>query len=137
MSDNRNDQHDLDYIETDSFRSNQHELANALLDRSAKMDSKKQALLWMILEQGASYSQIGRLSGEHASTVSRRFHGIIRRLRSRPLDASNPVPQDLPSLEKTILIESLVYGASQKQIAAKLGISRYRVRKALNRFHNS
>ena len=106
-------------------------------DRSARMDRKQKALLWMILDQGASYGQVARLTGEHASTVSRRFRAMMRRLRGRPPHTAEAALDKLTQLEKNILVESFVYGASQKQIAAKLGISRYRVRKALARFKNN
>lgn len=87
----------------------------------------------MVLGQDASYKQIARLSGEHASTVSRRIRAMVRRLRSGPPHTAEALGTLTP-LEKTILIESFVYGATQKKIAAKLGISRYRVRKTLAPF---
>ena len=106
-------------------------MPEVLLNRSEQMDSKEKALLRMVLGQGASYDQVARLSGEHASTVSRRFRAMVRRLRGRPPRIAEALGTLTP-LEKTILIESFVYGAAQEQIAAKLGISRYRVRKALD-----
>lgn len=113
------------------------EAAEVLSSRTAQMDSRQKALLWMVLNQGASYQQVARLSGEHASTVSRRFRAMVRRLRGRPRRPAEPSPDTLTGLEKTILIESFLYGTGQKQIAAKLGVSRYRVRKALAYFQGN
>ena len=109
-------------------------IATVLQGRSMQIDSKHKALLRLILDHGASYEQIARLSGEHAGTVSRRFRAMVRRLRGRPPRPAETVSENLTPLEKTILIESFVCGTSQTAIAAKLGISRYRVRKALALF---
>ena len=134
MSDKRNEQHDSSTIETQTIRGGRGELREVLLDRSEQMDSEKKALLRMILGQGSTYDQVARLSSEHASTVSRRFRAMVRRLSRRPLDTTGNTQRNLSPLEKTILIESFLYGSGQKQIAAKLGISRYRVRKVLAAF---
>ena len=50
------------------------------------------------------------------------------------LRAGDEAEQTLTPVEKTILIESFLYGTGQAKIAAKLGISRYRVRKVLAPF---
>jgi DNA-directed RNA polymerase specialized sigma subunit len=134
MSDKRNEQRDSSTIETQTIRGDRGELAVHLLDRSEQMDGEKKALLQMILGQGGTYDQVARLSGEHASAVSRRFRAMVRRLSRRPLDTTGNTQRNLTPLEKTILIESFLYGSGQKQIAAKLGVSRYRVRKALALF---
>jgi DNA-directed RNA polymerase specialized sigma24 family protein len=120
--------------ETRAPHISRNELAEVLLDRSEKMDPQQRALLWMMLGQGASYKQIPRLSREHASTVSRRFRAMVRRLRGRLPRSAQAELRHLNPLDKTILIKSLLYGATQEQIAAKLGVSRYRVRKALASF---
>ncbi|MHC4783590.1 MAG: sigma factor-like helix-turn-helix DNA-binding protein [Planctomycetota bacterium] len=119
--------------EAQSLQARRDEMAEILLGRSTRMDSKQKALLRMILDRGASYGQVARLSGEHASTVSRRFRAMVRRLRNGPPHTAEALGTLTP-LEKTILIESFVYGATQKKIAAKMGISRYRVRKTLAPF---
>ena len=136
MSDHRDDQRDLNYIKAETFRGHHKEQTGILLDRSERMDSEKKALLRMVLDRGASYNQLARLSGEHATTVSRRFRAMVRRLRGRPPQAADTSLRLLTPLEKTILIESFLYGSGQREIAAKLGISRYRVRKVLRPFQD-
>ena len=78
MSDHRDGQHDLDCIETDAFLRNQEELGKLLHDRSLRMASEEKALLRMVLDQGASYDQVARLTGEHATTVNERMVCIRR-----------------------------------------------------------
>jgi DNA-directed RNA polymerase specialized sigma subunit len=134
MGDHGDGIHDLNRIRTEEFISNQKVTADLVLGRAKQLDKQKKALLRIILDQGGTYHQVARLSGEHASTVSRRFRAIMRRLRSRPLFAANADLNNLTPLEKNILIESFVYGTGQEQIAEKLGVSRYRVRKALDHF---
>ncbi|OQY05129.1 MAG: hypothetical protein B6I25_06095 [Planctomycetales bacterium 4572_13] len=112
-------------------------MAGVLHGRSVRLDSKKKALLRMIVDQGGSYGQVARLSGEHASTVSRRFRAMVRRLRGGTARAADEMLRQLTPLEKTILIESFLYGTGQKAIAAKLGVSRYRVRKVLQPFQDN
>jgi len=131
MSDHRDDKHNLDFIETETLRNNQEELDGVLRDRSSRLDREKKALLRMVLDQGASYDQVARLSGEHATTVSRRFRAMVRRLRGGMLRGNRDAQRNLTPLEKSVLIESFLYGTSQQVIAVKLGVSRYRVRKAL------
>ena len=111
-------------------------MAGVLRGRSVRLDSKKKALLRMILDQGGSYGQVARLSGEHASTVSRRFRSMVRRLGGSTAQAADEALQRLGPLEKTILIESFLCGIGQRAIAAKLGVSRYRVRKVLHPFQH-
>ncbi len=136
MSDKQNDRHNSSYIETETLRGGRGELAGVLLNRSEQMNNEKKALLQMILGQGGTYDQVARLSGEHASTVSRRFRAMVRRLSGGMLHTTGDVQRNLTPLEKTILIESFLYGTGQTEIAAKLGISRYRVRKALRPFRH-
>jgi DNA-directed RNA polymerase specialized sigma24 family protein len=137
MSDRETNRHHSSYSETETLGGHREELAGVLRDRSSRLDSEKKALLRMILDRGASYEQVARLSGEHASTVSRRFRAMVRRLRGRPLHTAGNALRNLTPLDKTILIESFLYGTPQKEIAAKLSISRYRVRKALRPFRGS
>ena len=133
MSKKRINGHSGDPIDSRVLRANYDDLVGVLRDRSWRLDSRQRDMLWLILDQGASYGQLARLSGEHASTVSRRFRAMVRRLRGRP-GRKRPTPRTLTSLEKIILIESFLCGTTQVQIAAKLGVSRYRVRKTLAPF---
>lgn len=134
MSDYQDDLYNSNCIESKTSRGHQGQLAEVLHDRSLRLDREQKVLLRMVLDQGASYEQVARLSGEHATTVSRRFRALMRRLRGKPLEAADTALRLLSPLEKTILIESFLCGSGQTEIAAKLGISRYRVRKVLARF---
>jgi len=101
MSDRQTNRHHSSYSETEALRVSREELAGVLRDRSSRLDSEKKALLRMILDRGASYDQVARLSGEHATTVSRRFRAMVRRLRGRPLGRADKSLGNLTPLEKT------------------------------------
>lgn len=133
MGEHHDERNNLNCRRAQAFRDTQRHMAELLLIRSEQMTGEKKALLRLILDKGASYEQLARLSGEHATTVSRRFHAMVRRLGGKQLQPARRTTIKLTPLEKTILIESFINGAGQQQIAEKLGISRYRVRKALSR----
>ena len=101
MKDKGNELYTSSCIQTRTLRESPDGALGILLDRSKRMDRKQKALLWMILDQGASYHQVARLSGEHASTVSRRFRAMVRRLRGRPLENAKTALSNLTPLDKT------------------------------------
>jgi DNA-directed RNA polymerase specialized sigma24 family protein len=105
-------------------------LKDRVLTRSHTLDAEQKALLTVILEQGSSYEQVARLRGEHATTVSRRFRRLLRTLSH---GTSGTVVRLNPT-DETILSDYYLFGMNQSQIAGRLGISRYRVRKTLARF---
>jgi DNA-directed RNA polymerase specialized sigma24 family protein len=109
-------------------------LKDTVLHRSEALADEQRALLTIILEQGSSFQQIARLRGEHATTVSRRFRRLLGKLSGRTA-ARGPVKDGhLNPIETTILADYCLCGMNQMQIAAKLGISRHRVRKTLDQF---
>jgi DNA-directed RNA polymerase specialized sigma subunit len=125
MNEDQEDRNDLKHIQTQTFMDRQKDLEGHLLDRSEQMDKEKKSLLRLILNQGGTHNQVARLSGGHSAMVSCRFRSMLRRLRTRAPLKTNKEKSKLNPLEKTIMIESFVYGSGQKQIPDKLGISRY------------
>lgn len=119
-----------------------YDLPNQLPGLRAEMEAHKdrvlsgeqRALPTVILEQGSSYGQVARLSGEHASTISRRFRRLLAKLSHRTGGTAPDKTARLAPLNKAILSGYYLHGMNQSQVAARLGISRYRVRKALDEF---
>ena len=117
---------------TRDLRAEHDALADEIQSRFGPLSAQHRALLDIILRHGGTFGQVATLRGEHASTVSRRFHRLLSNLSAAP-GTSRRRPLDLSRLEKTILAEYFLCGQSQSDIAAKLSISRYRVRKTLSR----
>lgn len=111
-------------------------LKDRVLTHAGGLEAEQRALLTAILEQGSSYRQVARLRGEHAATVSRRFRRLLRKLSHRTGTPGVKAGRLAP-LDTTILSSYYLFGMNQSQIAAKLGVSRYRVRKALEQFATS
>ena len=70
MSEKRINQRPGDPVDSRVLRAQYDDLVGILRDRSWRMNRKQRDLLWLVLDQGASYGQLARLSGEHASTVA-------------------------------------------------------------------
>lgn len=87
----------------------------------------------MILDKGSTLEQIARLTGQNASTLSRQFERLMRRL-THPLTRDVlQLSSKLSPMEAAILRDYFLCGLSQKTIVRKLGCSRYRLRKTLDR----
>jgi len=112
------------------LRAGMEALKDRVLTRSDTLEPEQRALLRVILDQGSSFQQVARLRGEHATTVSRRF----RRLLGTLSRSTGGTARRLNPTDETILSAYYLFGMNQSQIADRLGISRYRVRKALARF---
>ena len=133
-----NDRDDLHYCDRPDqrpdLRAGMEALKDRVLTRADTLEADQRALLRVILEQGSSYRQVARLRGEHASTVSRRFRRLLRKL-SHATGGKTPIKAGrLAPLDEAILSAYYLLGMNQSRIAARLSISRYRVRKALARF---
>ncbi|MHC4988422.1 MAG: sigma factor-like helix-turn-helix DNA-binding protein [Planctomycetota bacterium] len=133
-----NDRHLLDRYDLPDqrpeLRAGLEALKDRVLARADTLEAAQRALLTAILDQGSSYQQVARLRGEHASTVSRRFRRLLRKLSQRTGGKAGVRAANLKAMDKTILTAYYLFGMNQLQIAARLGISRYRVRKTLSRF---
>lgn len=103
-----------------------------LLMRSTLLNQQDKALLQMVFDKGGTFEQIARLTGQSASTVSRRFHRILKKLLTRELTALLRQREEFDSLEIRIARAYFLEGRSQKAITETLGLSTYRVRNALN-----
>ena len=117
------------------LRSEQEHLINRIEHHLGPLSSEQKALLAIVLRHGGTFQQVAHLRGEHASTVSRRFRRLLSRLNGRGVPRCRPLA--LSPLERAIVAEYYLCGRTQTEIAFKLGISRYRVRKTLARLRSS
>ena len=85
-----NDRDDLHYYDLPdqlpNLRAGMEALRDRVLTRADTLEADQRALLRIILDQGSSYQQVARLRGEHATTVSRRFRRLLRKLSHRTAD---------------------------------------------------
>lgn len=99
--------------------------------RSKWLCVEDRTLMQMVFEKGCSFRQIARLTGQNPSTVSRRFHRLVRRLIARkPAFAQGPPVYTDPT-DIRIIQDYYLRGQTQKAIAQKRSISLYRIRNTL------
>ncbi len=91
--------------------------------RRGRLNASERALVELVLERSLTFAEIARAAGVNASTVCRRYHRCLRKLAP---DETGRVG----ALDRRVCRDSRA-GLTQAQIAAKLNITRYRVRKAL------
>jgi len=99
--------------------------------RSELLSSKDRALMQMIFDNGTTFDQIAKLTGQNASTISRRFKNLSQKLIARELITLLHRRKDFNVSDISIVQEYYLRGQSQKTIARKLSISLYRVRSTL------
>ncbi len=109
-------------------RQEAREAAELLLLRGHLLSRDDRVLLQMVFDRGGTFAQISRLTGLSATTVSRRFHRILKKLMARELVALLAETKQPDPLEISIARAYFVQGLSQQDISKKLGISAYRVR---------
>lgn len=102
-----------------------------LLLRSNLLNHSDKALMHMVFDRGGTFEQIARLTGQSASTVSRRFQCILQKLLTRELAALLRQRNEFDSLEIRIARAYFIEGLSQRAITEKLGLTTYRVRNAI------
>ena len=100
--------------------------------RSELLSGKDKALIQMIFDKGTTFEQIAKLTGQNASTISRRFKNLIQKLIARELVTLLHQRKDFDKSNICIVQEYYLRGQSQKAIAQKLSISLYRVRNTLS-----
>ncbi|HSV27077.1 MAG TPA: hypothetical protein VLH60_04210 [Sedimentisphaerales bacterium] len=88
------------------------------------------AIAEMYLENGASIRRIARLARMNEVTVARRIARIFARLHAWA-SISPQIRAGMNPMEERIAREYLVRGRSQRAAAARLGCTRYAVRKTL------
>lgn len=99
--------------------------------RSKWLCVEDKTLMEMVFEKGSSFRQIARLTGQSPSTVSRRFHRLVRRLIARkPAFVQGP-PVYADPTDIRIIQDYYLRGHTQKAIAQKRSISLYRIRNTL------
>ena len=118
-----------------ALRSEQEQLISRIEQCLGPLSPDQKALFAIVLRHGGTFEQVARLRGEHASTVSRRFRRLLSRFSAHRLPRCRPLA--LTPLERAILAEYYLCGRTQSEIAVKLDISRYRVRKTLARLQHS
>lgn len=118
------------------------EATELLLLRGNLLSRDDRALLQMIFDRGGTFAQISRLTGLSATTISRRFHRILKKLMAREMVALLGETKNADPLEISIARAYFVQGLSQADISEKLGVSGYRVRLTLRHireiaYHNA
>ena len=99
--------------------------------RSELLSDEDKALMQMIFDKGSTFDQIARLTGQNASTISRRVKNLLQKLIACELVTLLHRRKDFGKPDICIVQEYYLRGQSQKAIAQKLHISRYRVRNTL------
>lgn len=100
--------------------------------RSDWLNSRDKALVQMIFEQGGTFDQVARLTGQNPSTVSRRCRRVLRKLIAKELTALLRRHSGLTGTVIRIVQEYYLYGRTQRSIARSLNVSHYRVRQVLD-----
>lgn len=96
---------------------------------AAKLTNAERALLKLILEYNSSYAAIAAAAGLSKSTVCRRYQRILNKLQT----TEAPPEATCNQTDRTIRRLYVKGDLSQTKIAARLNITRYRVRQALIR----
>lgn len=99
--------------------------------RSKLLSGEDKALMQMIFDNGTTFDQIAKLTGQNASTISRRFKNLLQKLIARELVTLLNQRKNFDTSDISIVQEYYLRGQSQKAIAQKLSISLYRVRNTL------
>ena len=99
--------------------------------RSELLSGEDKALMQMVFDKGSTFDQIARLTGQNASTISRRFNTLLQKLIARELVTLLHQRKNYDQQDIRIVQEYYLRGQSQKVIAQKLRISLYRVRHTL------
>ena len=99
--------------------------------RSEMLSGKDKVLMQMYLEEGSSFSEMARLMGVNEATISRRVRKLTRRLLCGEYITCLRSRRLLSGLEQTIAKDYFLQGRSQEEIAQKMGITVYQVRKTL------
>ncbi len=104
---------------------------NEMFNRRIELlEGPDRAIAAMYFGRGATMRQIAEVAGMNEVTVSRRLRRILCRLANWARVCG--VREDgMGRMEERIAREYLVRGRSQRAVAARLGVTRYAVRKVL------
>jgi predicted DNA-binding protein YlxM (UPF0122 family) len=106
----------------------QRETMEVVRDRVHLLADRDRVLLTMYLENGNSFSQIARFTGLGRSTVTRRIHRIVERLRDDTYLLCVRQRGRFNELELAILKDYFVHGLSLQRIARDRKLCYYRPR---------
>lgn len=109
---------------------------NDLIERIKMLKGHDKILMRMYIQQGYTLNQLSRLAGVSQSTISRRIEKVRKRLTSGKIDIFFQNVDRFAPTERKILKDHLREGMSQRQISKKRKLTRYRVRKALDKFNS-
>jgi len=90
-------------------------------------------LVMMYLEHGNSIHQIAELAGLQTSTVGRRIHKIVERLRDQTFLLCLKQQDSFSELELAIVKDHFVLGLSATRISRNRNVSYYRARAAIHK----
>jgi DNA-binding MarR family transcriptional regulator len=107
------------------------ERVDLLRMRSGLLRVQERAILEMVFRAGYRPTHIARAMGLHPSNVSRRITKIVRRLAGGEYLACLRRWERFSEVELSMAREYYLRGRSMNAIAAKLGLSRYGVRRLL------
>ena len=109
----------------------EREKIDRLRQRLPLLKGIDRAIAETYLENGASIRRIARLARMNEVTVARRIARILKRLHAWA-SISPEIRATMNPMEERIAREYLVRGRSQRAAAARLGCTRYAVRKTLH-----
>jgi hypothetical protein len=99
--------------------------------RSELLSREDKTFMQMIFDNGGTFDQIARLTGQNPSTISRRFHTLLQKLFARELVAFLRRRQDMDQTQIGIVQDYFLRALPQKTIARKFSVSLYYVRATL------
>lgn len=101
--------------------------------RAELLAPEDRELIEAVLIHGQSASSLARIMGVHPRAVRTRIHRLSRRLTSRPfLDAARAL-EYLPAEDAHLARLHFCQGASQRELARRLGMTSHVLRRRLDR----
>lgn len=105
-----------------------------LMSRMAMLDKSDRTILNMHLEKGYTYKQMSAMAGVSESTICRRVQRISQRLMSEKISLFYDNRHKFEANERHILKDHIRHGLSQRKISEKRNVTRYKIRKAIEKF---
>lgn len=99
--------------------------------RSELLSRQDKTFMQMIFDNGGTFDQIARLTGQNPSTISRRFNTLLGKLFARELVTFLHRGNNADPTRIGIVQDYFLRAHDQKTIAEKFGVSLYYVRTTL------
>jgi DNA-directed RNA polymerase specialized sigma subunit len=109
------------------------ERVDMLRMRSRLLGQQDRAIVEMVFRSGYRPTQIARAMGVHPSNVTRRIGKIVRRLAGGEYLDCLRGHERFSEMDKAVAREFFLRDRSMNEIAIKLGLTRYGVRRVLSR----